>query len=265
MVKRVIAGMPYASMNIADFVLDNTHLTTSQYVGRVYTSKYNGDITLIGGIDYRHVLVYFINTAVYKIVGKTQLKDNCTISDPMRPVCYNIGYQGIGKYIPSGGEYNEARWYRLWHRIHRRCYDPKTWERSPTYEGCTVSERWHNFQNFCEDIQTLEGFYEWNKKGSVYQLDKDIKIQDNKEYSKKACKFVTPRENGAKAVANRTQKDVGYVLNTITGEIHEVSHVGNTAHLLGIGKNTLYRGFKQGVKYYKFWVITKKYPTNTKF
>lgn len=80
-----------------------------------------------------------------------------------------------------------------------RCYDENCHRRNASYKNCRVNKRWHNFQNFVEDIQYLEGYDKWkegkNKKRNPMELDKDIKVPGNRIYSKDTCIFATKAEN----------------------------------------------------------------------
>lgn len=90
---------------------------------------------------------------------------------------YNIGYLGIG-INPS----ENKKAYIVWKSMLRRCYDEKHLLKYKTYIGCTVDERWHNFQVFAK-------WYEQNYIDG-FQLDKDILIKGNKVYSPDTCCFV---------------------------------------------------------------------------
>ena len=61
--------------------------------------------------------------------------------------------------------------------------------------GVVVIKRWHDLDNFIEDIDSIEG---WDKakymKGGL-SLDKDMKDPNNKIYSLKRVQFVTVGEN----------------------------------------------------------------------
>ena len=115
-----------------------------------------------------------------------------------KKIIKNIGYLGIGKYT------NDLISYRIWCSIINRCYTEYTYN-SPTYVGCTVDERWHNFQVFAE-------WYE-NNYINGFQLDKDILIKGNKIYGPDTCCFV-PREINTlfvKSNATRGQYPLGVI------------------------------------------------------
>lgn len=79
-----------------------------------------------------------------------------------------------------------------------RCYNPNSTSYS-TYgaKGVTVDERWHNLDNFIEDIDKIDGF-DYNKfiKAEI-QLDKDFKQigVKNKVYSLNTCVFLGRSDN----------------------------------------------------------------------
>lgn len=75
--------------------------------------------------------------------------------------------------------------YQLWTSILERCYNKKFLEKNPTYLGCTVSEEFKHYHLFHAWCQKQVGF---GKEG--YQLDKDILVEGNKEYSSNTCCFV---------------------------------------------------------------------------
>ena len=97
-----------------------------------------------------------------------------------------IGYNSGGNYKRT--EYGKpTKVYLLWIDIFNRCYSDYQLERRPSYKGCTIDEKWHDFQNFAKWCD------EHKYSGLGYQLDKDILVQGNKLYSPETCCFV-PRE-----------------------------------------------------------------------
>lgn len=103
------------------------------------------------------------------------------VKNPYHPSVYNIGYISIGKYLPSiNGD--DTKEYIRWRDMLKRCYCLKYQKNNPSYIGCTVDKRWHNFQIFAE-------WFEENYTES-YHLDKDILVKGNKVYSSETCCFV---------------------------------------------------------------------------
>lgn len=78
-----------------------------------------------------------------------------------------------GKFIKS---------YETWKSIIQRCYSKKSLTRYPSYNECTICDKWKSFSVFKE----------WHDKNHVegWHIDKDILIEGNKIYSPSTCRFV---------------------------------------------------------------------------
>lgn len=74
------------------------------------------------------------------------------------------------------------RSYSVWTSMLDRCYNIKLGQKYPTYAGCFVNEKWLLFSNFKRwfDDNYIED----------HQLDKDLLVFGNKEYSEDTCIFV---------------------------------------------------------------------------
>jgi len=73
--------------------------------------------------------------------------------------------------------------YKMWSNMMRRAYDHKYKEKYPTYSDVCVAEHWHRFSNFkswCSHKGQING----------KQLDKDLKIPENKIYGPHTCLLV---------------------------------------------------------------------------
>ena len=115
---------------------------------------------------------------------------NGGIKCPYDPSVYGVGYLGEGKYTATeNGKVNE--YYNIWHDMIKRCYDPKSQKRNPTYKGCEVEDHLLNFQNMAEWLN--ENYYKIP--GETMCLDKDILCKGNKVYSRETCIFVPHRIN----------------------------------------------------------------------
>jgi len=69
----------------------------------------------------------------------------------------------------------------------QRCYDPKYHITRPSYIGCSVDPKWHNYQVFAE-------WFYLNYKDD-WVLDKDLLIKGNKIYGEDNCIFIPARLN----------------------------------------------------------------------
>lgn len=78
----------------------------------------------------------------------------------------------------------------------QRCYQSTSGSYNRYGElGITVSEEWHDLNNFIETIDQVDGFDLDKIVNGELQIDKDIKYEGNKVYSKGNCTFVSPSEN----------------------------------------------------------------------
>ena len=114
---------------------------------------------------------------------------NGEIKCPYEPRTYGVGYLGEGRYKISKNNI----WYKIWHGMLMRCYDPKFHEKEPAYKGCTVENYWLNFQYMCKWLE--ENYYEMSKFNNSNKIDKDILCKKNKVYSRETCIFVPERIN----------------------------------------------------------------------
>ena len=124
------------------------------------------------------------------------------VANPFFRSVFGIGYYGTDTNSPTGYKAN-SREHMFWKGAMERCYSEASHKRSPTYIGCDVDERWHNFQNFAEWCQWQVGF---NEKG--WQLDKDLLggITAGRVYSPDCCIFV-PQEINTLFIIPTTKAD----------------------------------------------------------
>lgn len=151
----------------------------------IVDSKYRYYTDRNGHIDRCYFKVMFKNGAIVE-TNRESLRTG-RMKNPFKPSLYGVGYSGVGEYNIK----NSRKEYRLWYGIFVRVYSKGKDEKN-CYYGCTINERWHNFQNFCEDVRQLENYEKWKKSStkSEYALDKDIRVKGNREYSKDKCMFV---------------------------------------------------------------------------
>lgn len=161
--------------------------------GSIYSTKNFGDMVVLEYRNSTDVTVRFVETG---FVTKAQAASvrNGTVKDKLVANVYGVGFIGDGGYSCA----KDPIAYQKWRSMIQRCYSKKHKEVYKSYDGCDVNKEWHNFQNFAE------WFYKnYPNDGGEYQLDKDIKIPGNKQYSPCACSFVTSQENMQCAHAKR--------------------------------------------------------------
>ena len=162
--------------------------------GDVYRTKKNGDLVVEDYQGCMRVKVRFVDTGFVKFSEAAKIR-NGNVFDPTRPSVFGVGYIGDGGY--NSGKDSDI--YSVWHGMMCRCYNPNN-KFYKTYGGmgCVVDAEWHNFQNFAE-------WYERNRPEIAdkikHDLDKDIKFEGNKVYSKETCLIVTKKENIIKRFA----------------------------------------------------------------
>lgn len=167
--------------------LKNNKEESFRIVGKVDTIKHEKVSSVY--------LIEFCDKYKYRMCAHSDALLKGAVKNPYTPSLYGVGFMGNGpfKSVCISGKHSKE--YRLFKNMMDRSYGEDYHERNPTYKDCSVAERWHNFQNFCEDIQYLEGYNSWVLDRSTYELDKDIKVKGNKVYSKDTCMFVTRGKN----------------------------------------------------------------------
>ena len=118
----------------------------------------------------------------------------CNMSGVKRTTLYGIATVDI-----SDAHYSDAqRCYTLWENMLSRCYNSNILKRCPTYNGCSVCDKWLLFSNFKQwfDDNYIEG----------YDLDKDLLIKGNKVYSPETCCFLPHKLN---CTINKCQRSRG--------------------------------------------------------
>lgn len=93
-----------------------------------------------------------------------------------------VGYMGEEGYTCT----NYPKTYKLWFSMISRCYGENKQE---AYKNVTVHPDWFNFSQFVKDIKKLKGYTEWSE-GKKWELDKDLKSGEVKQYSKDTCCFI---------------------------------------------------------------------------
>lgn len=148
--------------------------------GAIHTSNSCGDVVVIECLDSYSVRIRFINTGneVYASAGNIR---KGSLKDKMIKTVYGVGYMGNGRHMAAiKGKRTKA--YVAWGNMMSRCYSVAYKKNGKSYEGCTVHDDWHNFQNFAE-------WYEGNYVEG-YEVDKDLLFIGNKIYSEKTCVLV---------------------------------------------------------------------------
>lgn len=155
-----------------------------KYLGKVFTSNKCGDFTVIDYQNSDNVTVKFLKTGYVTTIQAYHIKDGA-IKDRMHPSVYGVGVLGEAQASDNGKKLPE---YRVWRGLLARCYNSKTKLKTPSYDGCTVSDNFKHYSYFKDWCSSQIGFGEVG-----WELDKDILVRGNKVYSENTCVFV-PKE-----------------------------------------------------------------------
>lgn len=126
---------------------------------------------------------YIAKNRHYDEFHKGEIKDKTVAR-----VC-GVGYIGEGEYSTKINE-SHNKSYASWRSMLCRCYSERVQANNPSYIGCSVDERWHNYQTFAK----------WYKENIWTEdlrlvVDKDIIDKWNKIYSEDNCILVDQRIN----------------------------------------------------------------------
>lgn len=153
-------------------------------VGDVFSTNNYGDCVVLEYVNHKKVKVKFITTGYETYCAATHLRKG-TVKDLYLPSVCGVGYIGEGVYC-SSYEGKTSKEYIVWSAMLHRCYGVGK-HHIDRYAGrcITVFKEWHNFQNFAAWVVKQPNY---NKDG--FDLDKDLRIKDSKEYSPDTCSFV---------------------------------------------------------------------------
>lgn len=160
--------------------LNKHKLKTKNRLGEVFISNQGLFMEIIEYVDSMNCSVQFGNGFLVKNIQYSQVKAGQVIN-LFYPSVEGIGYLGVGQHKASKSR-KKTKAYSKWCGILNRGYSLLHRNTHPSYEGVTVCEEWHNFQNF-------GNWFEDNYKDG-FELDKDILIKGNKIYSPDMCVFV---------------------------------------------------------------------------
>jgi hypothetical protein len=167
-------------------------------IGDIFQTNTSGFCTVIEYKDCKNVRVRFEDgTEITCQAGNLR---NGLVKDPSLKFC-SIGFIGVGIYSYT----SHKRIYMVWIEMLKRCYDEGTQLNNRSYIGCTVCEKWFNFQNFAHDYLLMIG------SDLNWELDKDILFKGNKLYSPETCCLVPSQINKllTKSDASRGEFHIG--------------------------------------------------------
>lgn len=156
-------------------------------INKTFVTNEGYRVKVLDYVDTHNVLINFMDNTNVQIWSTLQNIKNGQIKNPYHKSVYGIGYYGVGSHIARFNN-NKTEEYIKWFSMFVRCYDKKYQEKQPTYIGCSISEEFHNYQNFAE-------WYAHYKYECAYplEIDKDLLYEGNKLYSPATCCLI-PKE-----------------------------------------------------------------------
>jgi len=195
--------------------------------GEVFKTNEGGSVTVIEYRDSRSVMVEHNDEFKHRAaVPAFQLRSG-SLKNPYVAKVYGVGYVGAGSYKTAANGKDTPE-YKSWCSMLRRAYSPEHQATHPAYIGVTVCSEWMNFQAFAA------WWGEQPNSGSAkFELDKDLRIGGNREYSPAACSFVP-------GAVNRLIGKQGSVPGKLTQGV--VLNKGSFEARLGVGGRRLTLG-----------------------
>ncbi len=188
-------------------------------VGEKYITKEGYEIEIVRYGNSHDCDVLFLNGG--HIVSSKYYREiiNGSIKNPFHKSVFGVGYFGQGRF--SSDKNKNA--YRTWINVLQRGYYQEYKLKNPSYKGCSVAEKWHNFQNFAKWFEEnyVEGWH----------LDKDILVKGNKIYSPETCCFVPREINNLFIIYNRKRGNLPIGVRKEVGYSARLNKKGKNIHL----------------------------------
>lgn len=171
--------------------------TKFNYNAEIFHTKNSGDFKILERRDDGKYIIQFIQTGTIMVVHQTAIR-NGTIKDKFYPSVAGVGY--IGDFEGYTHSPENIIIYGPWKHMLQRCYNPN----NKDYHlyggaGVKVDIRWHNFNNFFEDVKSLPGYENKIMYPNMYCLDKDyLQMHIPNElriYSKDTCMWISTYDN----------------------------------------------------------------------
>lgn len=195
-------------------------------VGDVFIANSGCCCTVTRVISKQTVEIKFNDEYGYSCEVSARHLRNGAVDNRYRRSVEGVGYLGDKVYSTSNTK-NYSHIKSIWTKMLQRCYNISSLKSKPTYEGCVVSEEWHNLQCFI-------GWWVCQYSETGWELDKDIRHKGNLIYSKDTCCLVPPRVNKLLQFRNATRGE--YPLGvSITKRGRYASHVRKYGVLVHLG------------------------------
>lgn len=166
-----------------------------KYIGNVFSNALGLEY-VVSSVDHvtpKHTYyrIRFLKSGYETVTTSSEINAK-KIRDKLHPAVFGVGCLG---YVNRANAYYK-REYSVWHDMLNRCYNENYPEKYLYGDaGVTVCKRWHRFDFFISDIESLPG---WDRDlfdaGMIY-LDKDRLSGEEKVYSPETCVWLSAKEN----------------------------------------------------------------------
>ena len=228
--------MPHHKKGVRNNCFHQNYTHDVLFPGATFRTRHNGECAILGRSDDKsrrgYYVVEFKDSGIIKEAYGSHIKTG-SVSDEtfpsseeerqkllMTPKYYGVGYIGNGCHstIENTRTHQRTRAFILWHNMLARCYmTTKGKQYFKGYKGVTVCERWHNFQNFCNDLPKLHGYNKWKDNPGEFELDKDY--SHRRIYSADTVAFISTEENAREAGLRRVAMKIP------SGHYHEINKI----------------------------------------
>lgn len=159
-------------------------------VGEHFITNEGYEIVIVKYNNREDILVQFQDEHKAIVPSRYGNCKNKQVKNPYHPSVYGVGYMGQGKYKAKIDGKN-TEYYDDWHSLMQRGFDEKYKAKHPTYKDVIVNPELYDFQDFAEWWHNNR--YEVDEE--MMEIDKDILVKGNKEYSFNTMIFVPHRIN----------------------------------------------------------------------
>lgn len=111
-----------------------------------------------------------------------------------KDLIYGIGFNS-GRHVAKTSDNSISKCYDCWRRILFRS-TTEWWEKHPTYTGTSVCDEWKDYSSFADWYSISCNNLDWD-------LDKDLLLNGNKQYSPEHCCFIPEEINKAIVVRSK--------------------------------------------------------------
>lgn len=193
--------------------------------------------------------VKFLNTGTLVLAEKRNIV-NLHIADPYAKTIYNVACKG--RASSRHPELNKIA-FKRWIAMISRCYNQQ--DRGYNHygaKGVKVSERWLCFENYLQDIQTIDGFDIIKYKTGEIQLDKDMKYINNKLYCLENCIFIKQSVNKQ----NQPSKMRDFIAISPENEVKHYNNINKCAKENNLTARTISKCLHNQLKQHKGWTFS---------